>query len=96
VQGTILLIHGVHDLRIKVSQSLQMAEALRSKDKAVQLLLFDKAGHGFHNWNNKMVAYRKTEDFLARCLGGRTGGFDLLNSGQSCFEKMGHLKSYPN
>jgi dipeptidyl aminopeptidase/acylaminoacyl peptidase len=85
VQGPILLMHGVHDPRVKVSQSRQMAEALRADGKPVELLLFDKAGHGFHRWQDNMVAYRKTEDFLASCLGGRTGGFDFFELGAKLF-----------
>ena len=85
VQGPILLMHGVHDPRVKVSQSLLMAEALRANGKPVELALFDKAGHGFHRWQDNMVAYRKTEDFLARCLGGRTGGFDFFELGAKLF-----------
>ena len=64
---------------------LQMAEALRANGKPVELALFDKAGHGFHRWQDNMVAYRKTEDFLARCLGGRTGGFDFFELGAKLF-----------
>ena len=85
VQGPILLMHGVHDPRVKVSQSLQMAEALRANGKQVELLLFDKAGHGLHRWQDNMIAYRKTEDFLAGCLGGRTGGFDFFELGAKLF-----------
>lgn len=85
VQGPILLMHGVHDARVKVSQSLQMAEALRANGKEVELVLFDKAGHGFHRWQDNMIAYRKTEDFLARCLGARTGGFDFFELGAKLF-----------
>jgi dipeptidyl aminopeptidase/acylaminoacyl peptidase len=85
VQGPILLMHGVHDPRVKVSQSLQMAEALRANGKPVELLLFDKAGHGFQRWQDNMVAYRKTEEFLASCLGGRTGGFDFFELGAKLY-----------
>lgn len=85
VQGPILLMHGVHDPRVKVSQSLQMAEALRANGKPVELALFDKAGHGFQRWQDNMVAYRKTEDFLASCLGGRSGGFDFFELGAKLF-----------
>lgn len=85
VQGPILLMHGVHDARVKVSQSTQMADALRAKGKEVELVLFNKAGHGFHRWQDNLVAYRKTEDFLARCLGGRTGGFDFFELGAKLF-----------
>ena len=85
VQGPILLMHGVHDPRVKVSQSVQMAEALRTNGKTVELVLFDKAGHGLHRWQDNLIAYRKTEDFLAKCLGGRTGGFDFFELGTRLF-----------
>jgi dipeptidyl aminopeptidase/acylaminoacyl peptidase len=85
VQGPILLMHGVHDPRVKVSQSLQMAEALRANGKPVELVMFDKAGHGLHRWQDNLIAYRKTEDFLAKCLGGRTGGFDFFELGAKLF-----------
>jgi dipeptidyl aminopeptidase/acylaminoacyl peptidase len=85
VQGPILLMHGVHDPRVKVSQSVQMAEALRANGKEVELLLFNKAGHGFQRWQDNLVAYRKTEDFLASCLGGRTRGFDFFELGAKLF-----------
>jgi dipeptidyl aminopeptidase/acylaminoacyl peptidase len=85
VQGPVLLMHGVHDARVKVSQSLQMAEALRANGKQVELILFDKAGHGLHRWQDNLIAYRKTEDFLAQCLGGRTGGFDFFEIGAKLF-----------
>ena len=85
VQGPILLMHGVHDPRVKVSQSVQMAEALRTNGKTVELVLFDKAGHGLHRWQDNLIAYRKTEDFLAKCLGGRTGGFDFFELGAKLF-----------
>lgn len=85
VQGPILLMHGVHDPRVKVSQSVEMAEALRANGKEVELVLFNKAGHGFERWQDNLVAYRKTEDFLASCLGGRTGGFDFFELGAKLF-----------
>lgn len=85
VQGPILLMHGVHDPRVKVSQSVNMADALRANGKPVELVLFNKAGHGFQRWQDNMVAYRKTEDFLAHCLGGRTGGFDFFELGAKLF-----------
>lgn len=85
VQGPILLMHGVHDPRVKFSQSLQMAQALRANGKPVELVLFNKAGHRFQRWQDNLVAYRKTEDFLASCLGGRTAGFDFFELGAKLF-----------
>ena len=85
VQGPILLMHGVHDPRVRVSQSVQMAQALRANGTSVELVLFSKAGHGFQRWQDNLVAYRKTEDFLSRCLGGRTAGFDFFELGAKLF-----------
>lgn len=83
VQGPILLMHGMHDPRVKVSQSIDMAHSLQALGKPVELLLADKAGHGFQRWQDKLVSYRRTEDFLAKCLGGRTGGFDFFELGSN-------------
>lgn len=85
VQGPILLMHGAHDPRVKVSQSVQMAEALKAQGKSVELLLFNRAGHGVQRWQDNLRAYRKTEDFLASCLGGRSRGFDFFEIGAWLF-----------
>lgn len=62
-----------------------MAQALRAADKPVELQIFDKAGYGFHRWQDRLRQYRLTEDFLATCLGGRSGGFDLFEVGAWLF-----------
>lgn len=85
VQGPILLMHGVHDARVKVSQSVRMAEALHANGKQVELVLFDKAGHGLHRWQDRLIALRKTEEFLASCLGGRSRGYDFFELGIKLF-----------
>ena len=61
------------------------SEALRANGKPVELVLFGKAGHGVHRWQDNLIAYRKTEDFLAKCLGGRTGKFDFFDLGAKLF-----------
>ena len=81
----ILLMHGVHDVRVKASQSVRMAEALRAHGKQVELVLFDKAGHGLHRWQDRLIAFRKTEEFLASCLGGRSRGYDFFELGTKLF-----------
>lgn len=83
--GPILLMHGRHDPRVKLDQSVRMAQALRAANKPVELQIFDKAGHGFHRWQDRLRQYRLTEDFLATCLGGRSGGFDLFEVGAWVF-----------
>lgn len=83
--GPILLMHGVHDPRVKLDQSQRMAQALRAAGKRVELHTFEKAGHGFNRWQDRLRQFRLTEDFLAPCLGGRTGGFDLFEVGTWLF-----------
>lgn len=85
VQGPVLLMHGVHDPRVSVSQAVRMAEALRLHGKPVELVLFDKAGHSLQRWQDRLLEFRKTEDFLARCLGGRSAGFDFFELGARLF-----------
>lgn len=80
-RGPILLLHGANDPRVKLDQSQRMFEALRAAGKPAELHVFDQAGHGFFRWQDNLRYYRLTEDFLAGCLGGRSGGFDLFEVG---------------
>lgn len=78
VQGPMLLAHGARDVRVKLDQSQRMAEALTKAGKKVDLVIYSKAGHGLYRWPDNLSFYRKTEDFLAQCLGGRSAGFDFF------------------
>ena len=78
VQGPMLIAHGARDVRVKLDQSLRMADALSQAGKTVELVVYPKAGHGLYRWPDNLSFYRKTEDFLAQCLGGRSAGFDYF------------------
>jgi dipeptidyl aminopeptidase/acylaminoacyl peptidase len=78
VQGPMLLAHGGRDVRVKLDQSQRMADALTKAGKTVELVVYPKAGHGLYRWPDNLSFYRKTEDFLAQCLGGRSAGFDYF------------------
>jgi dipeptidyl aminopeptidase/acylaminoacyl peptidase len=58
-----------------------MVEALRKAGKTVDFYAYPKAGHGLYRWPDKLSYFRKTEDFLAQCLGGRSSGFDWYQLG---------------
>ena len=77
VTKPVLIMHGVNDPRVKLEQSELMVAALRKEGKDVEYHTFNNAGHGGMSWDNNLTMYRKTEDFLAKCLGGRSGGFDF-------------------
>lgn len=72
----ILIMHGINDPRVKLEQSEMMVAALQKAGKQVDYVTFQGDGHGNQKWNNRLTLLRKTEDFLATCLGGRSSGFD--------------------
>jgi len=84
-QKPILIMHGVNDPRVKLEQSEWMVAALRKAGKEVEYVTFTGDGHGNQKWSNNLTMYRKTEDFLAKCLGGRTSGFDYYQLGAWAF-----------
>lgn len=85
VQGPLLIVQGANDVRVKQGQSDRMVEALRVAGKPVDYLLIRGEGHHIRHWKNRLTLYRKTEDFLAGCLGGRSGGFDYYQLGSWMF-----------
>jgi dipeptidyl aminopeptidase/acylaminoacyl peptidase len=76
VTKPVLIMHGVNDVRVKLEQSDLMVEALRKAGKPVEYVVFQGDGHGNRNWINNLAQYRRVEDFLAGCLGGRSSGYD--------------------
>lgn len=70
VTKPVLIMHGVNDPRVKLSQSEEMVRALRKAGKQVDFVVFGGEGHGNREWANNLKLYRKTEDFLAACLAG--------------------------
>lgn len=82
VQGPMLILQGALDARVHVGQSTDMVDALRRAGKPVEYIEFPKAGHELARWPDRLRYYRATEDFLARCLGGRSNGFDYFELGR--------------
>ena len=76
ITSPLLLIHGATDPRVKVDQAEQLVTALQPLGKPVDDVRLEGDGHRDFHWRNWLKIYRKTEDFLARRLGGRSGGFD--------------------
>lgn len=85
VTKPILIMHGVNDARVKLEQSELMVAALQKAGKPVDFVTFKGDGHGNQKWSNNLTMYRKTEDFLAACLGGRSSGFDYYQLGAWAF-----------
>ena len=81
IKKPLLIAQGGNDPRVKQIESDQMVAALRKAGKEVEYLLAHDEGHGFRFWKNRLLFYRKTEDFLAKHLGGRSNGFDYYQIG---------------
>ncbi|SFU23040.1 S9 family peptidase [Mesorhizobium sp. YR577] len=76
VQGAILITAGKDDRMVGFEQSEEFERALKAAEKDVMATYFEKEGHGYERWQTKLRRARLIEDFLAKHLGGRTGGFD--------------------
>jgi len=76
IAAPLLVIHGSNDIRVLKQDSDDVVAELRRLGRPVDYLLFDNEGHSVRRWRNKLEMYRRIEDTLAGCLGGRSSGFD--------------------
>lgn len=81
----LMVIQGADDVRVRKEQSMELVEKLRLEHKQVDFWLVEGAGHGLTEWPLRLKQFRKTEDFLAGCLGGRSSGFDYYQLGAWLF-----------
>ncbi|MDD2776264.1 MAG: S9 family peptidase [Gallionella sp.] len=81
----LMVIQGEDDVRVRKEQSIEMVDKLKQYNKNVDFWLVPGAGHGLSDWPLKLTQFRKTEDFLAGCLGGRSSGFDYYQLGSWLF-----------
>ncbi|QQS11157.1 MAG: S9 family peptidase [Rhodospirillales bacterium] len=71
LERPLLIMHGANDPRVRRDQSERFFGAARALGKPVEFHLFENEGHGLSRPENRMVAFGRTELFLARHLGGR-------------------------
>jgi dipeptidyl aminopeptidase/acylaminoacyl peptidase len=67
----LLIGQGANDPRVKQAESDQIVEAMRKNGKPVEYIVYTDEGHGFARPENRLHFYAKTEEFLAKYLGGR-------------------------
>jgi len=85
ISKPLLVIQGTRDARVLKEQSLELVSRLEQAGKKVDLWLVPGAGHSIIHWPQRLKQFRKTEDFLADCLGGRSSGFDFYQLGSWLF-----------
>ena len=81
----LMVIQGADDVRVKKEHSVELVIKLEQDHKDFDFWLIPGAGHGLIHWPIRLKQFRKTEDFLANCLGGRSSGFDFYQLGAWLF-----------
>ena len=81
----LMVIQGADDVRVKKEHSVELVIKLEQDHKDFDFWLIPDAGHGLIHWPIRLKQFRKTEDFLANCLGGRSSGFDFYQLGAWLF-----------
>jgi dipeptidyl aminopeptidase/acylaminoacyl peptidase len=76
----LLVAQGANDPGTRRIQSDQMVAAMKAAGLPVTYLLFPDEGHGFVRPENNLAFYAVAEQFLGRCLGGRTQPLAVLSA----------------
>ena len=71
IKRPLLIGQGANDPRVNVAESEQIVNAMKAKGIPVTYIVFPDEGHGFARPVNNIAFNAVTENFLAKCLGGR-------------------------
>ncbi|GAA2333437.1 S9 family peptidase [Saccharopolyspora halophila] len=70
IAAPLFVIHGANDPRVPLSEAEQVVAAVRDNDLECELHVYQDEGHGLAKRRNRLDAYPKALDFLARHLSG--------------------------
>lgn len=73
-----LVIAGKRDRIVGFEQSEEFLARADAAGKRAEGVIFEEAAHGFSRWQDRIRRGRRIEQFLARHLGGRDGGWDVI------------------
>ena len=76
ITAPMLVIHGANDIRVLSQDSDEVVARLRQLGRPVDYLSFPDEGHSVRRWRNRLEMWRRIDDTLAACLGGRSAGWD--------------------
>lgn len=77
ITAPLLVIHGANDVRVLRQDSDDVVAGLRALGRPVEFMSFPDEGHAIRRWPNRLAMWRRVEDTLAQCLGGRRAGWDF-------------------
>lgn len=69
MQAPIFIIHGANDPRVPLSEARQLRDGLAANGVECQLVVYPDEGHGLAKRVNRLDAYPRAFEFLARHLG---------------------------
>jgi dipeptidyl aminopeptidase/acylaminoacyl peptidase len=69
VQAPLFVIHGANDPRVPLSEAQQIEAALRARGVECELVVYPDEGHGLAKRANRLDAYPRAIEFLARHIG---------------------------
>jgi len=72
IKVPLLIGQGANDPRVKQAESEQIVAAIEKNGGGVTYVLYPDEGHGFARPENRIDFNARAEDFLAKCLGGRS------------------------
>jgi dipeptidyl aminopeptidase/acylaminoacyl peptidase len=81
----LLLVQGANDARVNPLQAARFAAAAQAAAAPLSYWPVAGEGHLFLNWKTTLALYRRSEQFLAACAGGRDAGFDYYELGYALF-----------
>ena len=76
IAAPLLVVHGANDIRVLRQDSDDVVAGLQELRRPVDYLSFPNEGHSVRRWRNRLEMWRRIEETLAGCLGGRSGGWD--------------------
>ena len=68
IKAPLFVAQGAKDPRVNIDESNQIVDNLRKRGVAVEYMVKENEGHGFHNEENRFDFYEAMEKFLAKYL----------------------------
>ncbi|MBN2723320.1 MAG: S9 family peptidase [Deltaproteobacteria bacterium] len=72
------VFQGANDPRVKISESDQIVKAVRKSGNEVLYIVYSDEGHGFRRESNRMDFIARSEEFLAKHIGGHVEPFKAV------------------
>ncbi len=72
IKKPLLILQGANDPRVKQAEADQIVDAMKQNNIDVTYVIYPDEGHGFAKPENRISYIAITEQFLSKCLGGKS------------------------